>query len=339
MSTYSFKQYTGDGVQDTFSFPFGYLDADHIAVTVDGESVTFTLPTASTVQLDSVPDNGTLIEIRRSTPADALADFSNTSTLTDDELEVATTQALYLSQEAFDEASNAIVLDSDGHYTASSKRIKDLAAPVADNDAVRKADLEAAEIAAGNVPTPGDPADDGKALIASGGSWAWTAITVAAASISDSTAAGRTLLTAASATAQRTALGLGDAALATIGVDVQAFDADILKADTSDTLEAGYLMSTHDLGEATTGTITPDFANGNAQQLQVGGSFTLACPAGVGIMRIEVENTAGSAVITFSGFDYVDGEYDDTNGAVMTFEIDTTGRYAKLTISEALTAA
>jgi len=106
---------------------------------------------------------------------------------------------------------------------------------------------------------------------------------------------------------------------ADIGSTVQGYDADTLKADTSDNLTAGYTATIHDLGTIASGTVTPDPANGNYQKLTNNGAFTLAAPsltAGQGTsIRIDVTNGASAGTITFSGFAVQDGDtLTTTNG-------------------------
>lgn len=98
-------------------------------------------------------------------------------------------------------------------------------------------------------------------------------------------------------------------------------------------LQAGFQVVTFDLGNSGTGTVTPAFANGNAQKLTVNGSFTLAAPGGEGVLRIELTNDAtGGYSITLTGFNYVTGgSYDATAATVQQVEIDTTGDEKKLT--------
>ena len=139
-----------------------------------------------------------------------------------------------------------------------------------------------------------------------------------------------TVLDDGDASAMRATLGLA------IGADVLAYDADILKADVSDQLSVGYTVATHDLGNSGTGTVTPDFSDGNFQRITIDGPFTLAAPSGQGILRLEVTNDGtGGRTITFSGFYSVNGSYDDTAAVVQVFEIDTTGARKKLTIRAA----
>jgi len=100
-----------------------------------------------------------------------------------------------------------------------------------------------------------------------------------------------------------------------IGVDVQAFDADILKADTADVLTAGFAGTVHDAGTKSTGTYTPDEADGNLQKAVNGGAHTLAPPTNDCTIIVQYTNNAFAGTITTSGFTLVDGDsFDTTNG-------------------------
>ena len=94
---------------------------------------------------------------------------------------------------------------------------------------------------------------------------------------------------------------------ADIGVSVQAYDADTLKADQSATLAVGYVVTPHDAGTKTTGTFTPDPAQGNLQKYINGGAHTLAPPGSSCSLVIQITNNASAGAITTSGFTKVTG--------------------------------
>lgn len=212
-----------DGATNEFDLTFGYIDTTHVSVTVDGVSVDFEFMTATRVALDVTPAENTDVRVLRNTPLVPLTDFSNGSVYGADDLDRVILQAMYVAQESADNLDSAISLDATGRWDALNARLINLGAATAATDAVSKAYVDALVIDSGNVPTPLDPADDNKILIAAAGVFAWQALT--AARVSDSTAIGRSVLTAADAAAVRTALGLGAVALlASVGTSALADD-------------------------------------------------------------------------------------------------------------------
>ncbi|MCR4297454.1 MAG: hypothetical protein NUV75_01690, partial [Gallionella sp.] len=92
-----------------------------------------------------------------------------------------------------------------------------------------------------------------------------------------------------------------------LGAEYQAYDADTLKADTADVLAAGFAATPYNAGTKTTGTFTPDEANGNFQYCVNGGAFTLAPPTNNSTLIIQITNDASAGAITTSGFTKVTG--------------------------------
>src|SRR5439155_21502107 len=110
----SYVQYTGNGTN--YAVPFQYLSKAHVSVKVDGVAVPYTWTSANMVQLSSDPATG-LVEIRRTTPnATRLVDFTDGSVLAADDLDNSAAQFLFLSQEAQDVASLAIIPSVDGQW-------------------------------------------------------------------------------------------------------------------------------------------------------------------------------------------------------------------------------
>ena len=111
------------------------------------------------------------------------------------------------------------------------------------------------------------------------------------------------------ASTARTNLGLA------IGSDVQAHDADTLKADTADELTAGFSSAAEDAGTKSSGTFTPSPDGGNFQHFVNGGAHTLGVPAKNCAMVLLMKNNSSAGTLTTSGFTKVDGDdLSTTNG-------------------------
>lgn len=68
------------------------------------------------------------------------------------------------------------------------------------------------------------------------------------------------------------------------------------------TITKGYTVTPNNIGTVSSGTTTPDPANGNYQYLTNNGAFTLAAPSSDCAIDILVTNGASAGAITFSGF-------------------------------------
>ncbi|TGQ08999.1 MULTISPECIES: hypothetical protein [unclassified Mesorhizobium] len=95
--------------------------------------------------------------------------------------------------------------------------------------------------------------------------------------------------------------------------------ADFLVADESSNLSVGYTASSYSAGTKSSGTFTPDPANGGFQHATNGGAHTLAPPStGSGdavSVVLDYTNNGSAGAITTSGFTKVTGDaFDITNG-------------------------
>ncbi len=141
---YSYVRYTGNGSTTNYTFPFSYISQDHIKVRLNGVLTTnFTFLNSSTVQMTVAPAAGVIIDVRRETPKDnPIVNFTDGSVLLERDLDLLATWQLYVAQESEDIAEDALRLDFAGDYDAQGERIKNVADPVAAQDAVTKNYLE-----------------------------------------------------------------------------------------------------------------------------------------------------------------------------------------------------
>ena len=102
----SFVQYTGTGSQTAYSVTFPYISQSHVKVLVNDIVVNnYSWSNASQITFAAAPANGASITIRRSTPAAPLVDFTAKSRWQTSDLNTATKQALYVAEEAEEQAS------------------------------------------------------------------------------------------------------------------------------------------------------------------------------------------------------------------------------------------
>jgi len=126
----------------------------------------------------------------------------------------------------------------------------------------------------------------------------------------------------------------GEAVGLVIGTDVQAFDADTLKADTDDTLTAGFTATADADGTKTSGTYTPTYAGGNYKTATNGGAHTLAPQSGDGSIVIQYTNDGSAGTITTSGFDAVTGDsLTTTNGDDFMLYLTVVGSFQHLHVT------
>ena len=95
----------GDGATTAYSIHFPYLRREHVTATVDGVNTPFTFVAPSIVAFDEAPREGAAVVIRRSTQSSALVDFAGGAALTEEDLDTANLQSLYLYEEAADRMS------------------------------------------------------------------------------------------------------------------------------------------------------------------------------------------------------------------------------------------
>ena len=132
-------------------------------------------------------------------------------------------------------------------------------------------------------------------------------------------------------TAHETALTITESQISDLG-SYETADADILKADTADTLTAGFKGASYDAGTKTTGTFTPDADNGNFQEAVNGGAHTLGTPVGPTSIVLQYTNNASAGAINTSAFNFVAGSFNTVDGDVFQCTLTTTADRSSLVI-------
>lgn len=110
-----------------------------------------------------------------------------------------------------------------------------------------------------------------------------------------------------------------------------------LRHDTTANLTAGFTATAFNAGTKTTGTFTPDPANGNLQRYINGGAHTLAPPStGTGnslTMVAQMTNNGSAGALTTSGFTKVTGDsLTTTNGDDFMFHITVVNGFSHLNV-------
>lgn len=275
-------QYTADGTQAAFTYPFPIFAASELeayvgetlaALAVDyavsgagasaGGTVTFTAP----------PSAGATVTLRRRMTVERTSDFQESgefrAKVINDELDRQTA----FTQQVADDVQRSLRLSPTD--TSSSLQLPDKAT---------RANTFLAFDADGNA-------------IAAVDAGAYPATPFAA-----------------------TILDAADAAevLATLGGE--AADPDILKADTADTLTVGFTTASYDAGTVASGSFSPAIALGQIQHLTIGGSFTLDVPSDADEGAVEIEATVdaigGYTVTVAAGYTQVTGTIDTAANAV-----------------------
>jgi hypothetical protein len=108
--------YTADGSTQSFLVSFPFISRDHVTVTADGSTATFTWVNDGQITITSPASLSTeAIVIKRNTsPSAVLVDFEDGSNLTETDLDLLALQSFYLAQENIDEQGSVGFADLDG---------------------------------------------------------------------------------------------------------------------------------------------------------------------------------------------------------------------------------
>jgi len=135
----SYVQYQGNGNTTNFAVPFPYISRAHIFVRVNGNVTNYTWLNDQSVQVTPAPISGAVVEVRRETPKNGLlVDFVDGSTLVETDLDLLARQTFFLVQEADDATQGTLSVQNDGSYSASNRRIGNVANPTQPQDVVTR---------------------------------------------------------------------------------------------------------------------------------------------------------------------------------------------------------
>lgn len=139
--------YKGDGTTTDFTIPFDYLKKSFVTVQL-GAGTTLTggdygdtgsdyyFLDKTTIRLKVAPASGESLKIRRYTPAtERVVTFKDASILKATDLDTSQVQAFHIAEEGRDILEDSLSSNREGNWNANGKRIINVGAPVADNDA------------------------------------------------------------------------------------------------------------------------------------------------------------------------------------------------------------
>lgn len=140
--------YTGDGTTTDFTVPFDYLKKSFVTVRL-GTGTTLTggdygdtgsdyyFLDKTTIRLKVAPASGESLTIRRYTSAtERVVTFKDASILKATDLDTSQVQAFHIAEEGRDILEDSLSVNREGNWDAKDKRIINVGAPVADNDAM-----------------------------------------------------------------------------------------------------------------------------------------------------------------------------------------------------------
>ena len=148
----SYVTYPGDGATTTYAVTFPYLARLHVHVLIGGvETDKWEWLTPSSIKLDSPTSD--ILTIIRVTPTDPIVDFTDGSVLTENQLDIATIQSLYVCEETQDAVKYALSnvpegpdeeVPGDGiNWNAKNLKIINLKNGTLPKDAINKEQLDA----------------------------------------------------------------------------------------------------------------------------------------------------------------------------------------------------
>ena len=140
--------YEGDGTTTDFTVPFDYLKKSFVTVRLGtGNTLTggdygdtgsdYYFLDKTTIRLKVAPSSGESLTIRRYTSAtERVVTFKDASILKATDLDTSQVQAFHIAEEGRDILEDSLSVNREGNWDAKGKRIINVGAPVADNDAM-----------------------------------------------------------------------------------------------------------------------------------------------------------------------------------------------------------
>lgn len=140
--------YEGDGTTTDFTIPFDYLKKSFVTVRLGaGTALTggdygdtgsdYYFLDKTTIRLKVAPSSGESLTIRRYTSAaERVVTFKDASILKATDLDTSQVQAFHIAEEGRDILEDSLSVNREGNWDAKDKRIINVGAPVADNDAM-----------------------------------------------------------------------------------------------------------------------------------------------------------------------------------------------------------